>query len=245
MIDQATIWNTKAKSFPRFKKEDKDILDAFDFFSKQGISFKDKMVVDIGCGTGRFAIKIAQEAKEVFALDISQKMLDLLKEDAKTYHLTNITTQVMDFNKEKWDKKVDIAFASMTPALNNKESFLKAYHSAKEAMCYIGWGRVRESEFLQEAFETHKLQLELPTGLPDVLKWLEEEKIGATYQYQDSNFFFEGNLEETVENIALFIKMHNQIPNIPLLEDFVKSKLKNNRIVYEQKREIGMACIKK
>jgi len=48
-------------------------------------------VLDIGCGNGIVTIPLAKKAKQVTAMDMSPKMLDMLKENAENEGLDNIT----------------------------------------------------------------------------------------------------------------------------------------------------------
>jgi cyclopropane fatty-acyl-phospholipid synthase-like methyltransferase len=48
------------------------------------------VLVDLGCGTGFFSIPAARRVKKVFALDIAQEMLDILREKIKKEKITNI-----------------------------------------------------------------------------------------------------------------------------------------------------------
>ncbi|HWQ66468.1 MAG TPA: methyltransferase domain-containing protein [Methanospirillum sp.] len=48
-------------------------------------------VLDVGCGSGAIAIEAAKRSRTVTALDISAKMLEILKSDAAMSNLGNIT----------------------------------------------------------------------------------------------------------------------------------------------------------
>ncbi len=50
------------------------------------------VAIDLGTGTGQLALPLAQKAAKVWAVDISQSMLDLLLENAKAQGITNIET---------------------------------------------------------------------------------------------------------------------------------------------------------
>jgi len=64
-------------------------------------------VLDIGCGTGRFAIPIAKIAKHVVGIDTSDDSIKVFRAEVKKQRLKNITGHVMDFrdlaNKGEFD----------------------------------------------------------------------------------------------------------------------------------------------
>ncbi|HUZ10417.1 MAG TPA: methyltransferase domain-containing protein [Acidimicrobiales bacterium] len=51
-------------------------------------------VIDLGCGTGRLALPIAQLGAEVLAVDVSPAMIDELAQQARTLGLTSVQTMV-------------------------------------------------------------------------------------------------------------------------------------------------------
>ncbi len=56
---------------------------------------------DIGCGPGYFTLPLAQKVKKVYAVDISEKMLDVCKtraEDASIYNIDYIVSSAESFN---------------------------------------------------------------------------------------------------------------------------------------------------
>jgi ubiquinone/menaquinone biosynthesis C-methylase UbiE len=54
------------------------------------IDFKDKIVLDVGAGTGRLSIPISKIAERVCAIDPEEEMLNSLKEKIKKYRIKNI-----------------------------------------------------------------------------------------------------------------------------------------------------------
>lgn len=248
---QRQVWNKKAETFPRFIKGAEDTLEILDFFKQQGVDFRDKVIFDIGCGNGRFALELAFLAKKIIASDISEKMLGFLQEDAKKFGLKNIQTlhvDWVDFDKNtcKIDENVDIAFASMTPALNNKQGFLKALEVGEQGLCYVGWGRVRECAFLEKILTQHEITLLLPKGLPDVLQWLDEEGYKQpVYQYKTSNFTYQAPIQKAIDDIVWHVTIHEGKPNMDCIQDYVYQNEKDGQITYTHSREIGIALILK
>lgn len=246
-MNMQEIWNAKAKTFPRFRENASDTLEILAFLRQNGAKFRDKNIIDIGCGNGRFALELAKEAKMVYATDISNTMLENLAIDAEELGLGNIKTFQSSWDSFKIEKiktPLDIAFASMTPALNNKEGFFKALHCAKEGLCYVGWGRVRKSGFLDEILSEHNLKLELPVGLPNVLEWLKEEGWREPpFIYMSNGYEYRSDIEKAINDIKWHISVHNGTPNEVLVESFVLKNAKNGEISYFQEREIGIAYI--
>lgn len=240
------IWDKKAETFPRFLSESEDTLEIIDFFKQNGVDFKDREIIDIGCGNGRFSFVLAKEAKHIRALDISPNMLKNLLLDAKSLRLNNISCIECSWEDFKLDREFNIAFASLTPALNNKLGFLKAMDSFSEYFCYVGWGRSRECEFLDEILREHNARLELPVGLPNVLTWLGEQKQdNIKHYYMKQDFIYNGSIDEAFNNIKWHINAHNIKVDEDLVHKFIAKYAKNDKITYPHSREIGIALIPK
>lgn len=239
------IWERKAQTFPRFLNEASDTLEIMQFFRDNGADFKGKSAIDIGCGNGRFTFQLAKEAKSVLAVDISQKMLDNLCEDAKTLNFSNITTIQSAWEDFSTDSTFDIALASLTPALNNEAGFIKAMGLFREYFCYVGWGRFRSCTFMDAILREHSVKLELPVGLPNVLSWL--EKMGAKnvkhfYMKQDFTHKF-STKDEIAECIEWNIEAHSAVVDKQKVRDFVDKNTKDGNITYTSEREVGIALI--
>ncbi|MEO1439559.1 MAG: methyltransferase domain-containing protein, partial [Chloroflexota bacterium] len=52
----------------------------------------DDTLLDVGAGSGRFALPLAQSVEQVTALDLSPDMLEILKRHAAAQNITNIHT---------------------------------------------------------------------------------------------------------------------------------------------------------
>lgn len=111
------------------------------------------IVLDYGCGTGTTSCEIANQVKEIYAIDISSKMIEIAKRKAVASKVGNINfsqTDIFDrrYKKESFDVilafnmlhtvadpqlvlqkiyellKPDGLFISVTPCLQDKMAFL-------------------------------------------------------------------------------------------------------------------------
>lgn len=126
------------------------------------------VVLDYGCGTGTTSCEIANHVKEIYAIDISSKMIEIATEKAVDKKIGNVTftqTDIFDekHKKESFDRilafnmlhtihdpqntihrinellKPDGLFISVTPCLRDKMSFLvSAQIRIVQIMCKIG-----------------------------------------------------------------------------------------------------------
>lgn len=126
------------------------------------------VVLDYGCGTGTTACEIASNVKEIFAIDISPKMIEISREKAAQKGVENVTFVEGDIfdtklKKESFDRilafnmlhtipnpenaiqrihellKPDGLFISITPCLGDKMSFLIGLQiRLVQILCKIG-----------------------------------------------------------------------------------------------------------
>jgi ubiquinone/menaquinone biosynthesis C-methylase UbiE len=102
------------------------ILDPDHILEKLELTVK-MVLADLGCGTGFFSIPASRRVKKVFALDIQQKMLDILTDKIKKEKITNIETILSDESSIPLpDRSVNILLmANVFHELEEKSSLLK------------------------------------------------------------------------------------------------------------------------
>ncbi|EAI8124035.1 class I SAM-dependent methyltransferase, partial [Campylobacter jejuni] len=150
------LWDKKAKTYARYQNTLNTIQkQTFEYLQNLNISFQNKSIIDIGCGTGVWTLHLAKEAKEILALDSANTMLEILQEDAKKLNLNNIKCENLSF--ETWmqnnpNVKFDLAFLSMSPALQNEKDYTNFLNLAKIKI-YLGWADYRKSDFLDPIFK--------------------------------------------------------------------------------------------
>lgn len=101
----ANEWNGLSRTY--FKEELRDkVIDKLDL--------KNKVVADLGAGTGFISLKASRYASIVFSLDLSKNMLRELSNEIKSKEIKNIYP--IKCNVEKiplFDESVDIVFMNM------------------------------------------------------------------------------------------------------------------------------------
>ena len=83
-ISNVQTYDEKMAKFRDFKKEAADIIKA------TGLE-REHSLLEIGTGTGNFAIEAARYCNYVYAIDVSSTMIDYAKQKAQTVGITNIS----------------------------------------------------------------------------------------------------------------------------------------------------------
>jgi SAM-dependent methyltransferase len=237
------FWDGKARRYPLpFQpKTYQGTLGILEMIKQRGVSFREKTVLDLGCGTGVFTLPLAQEASFVLGIDCSEEMIGLLKNEAEKYGIKNVGTrnafwQDLDPEVTGLRKAFDIGFAAMTAAVKSKEDVLKLEDCSREWVVYIGWGRKRENSLMREIFALHGLELKSPGGSMMVGSTLQE--LGRDFQFEffESSWDWEGTVDEALEDLSGFIQMEGRVPQRErilqiLQEGIVDGKIRHTTFV--------------
>ncbi len=138
------IWDLRADEFNGYlhkENGDKQRNLVLDYLTAKGIFFEQSSVLDIGCGPGRFAVEFARKVKQVVGLDISSKMLEHARENARQAKCENIffdtaAWESLDLKKRGWVKGFDLVFASMCPGISSGTALLKMCEASRGA-CFM------------------------------------------------------------------------------------------------------------
>lgn len=148
-------WDKKSKTYNKFSGElsefQKRFFKALDKFE---IDFKDKTLIDIGCGTGAYTLYLAKICKSVLGIDSSMKMLEELQKSAKEHNISNVNVENLSFDEFESKEKFDIAFLTMSPALQTKNHFEK-FVSLGDIKIYLNWYEPRRSSLLEPLFKKY------------------------------------------------------------------------------------------
>jgi len=96
---------------------------------------KDKKILDVGAGTGRLSLRLAERGAEVTALDVSEEMLNMLKQKVKKHTFSKgMTFVVADAESLPFpDNSFDIITAAflIVHLKNLKHFFAESYRVLK------------------------------------------------------------------------------------------------------------------
>jgi ubiquinone/menaquinone biosynthesis C-methylase UbiE len=104
----------------------KRFLNPDNIFDEIGLG-RETVLADLGCGTGYFAIPASFRIKKVFALDIRQEMLEILRDKIKKEKISNIEPVLSHESSIPLpDNSIDVLFmANVFHEIEDRESILK------------------------------------------------------------------------------------------------------------------------
>ncbi len=151
-------------------------------------------VIEIGCGTANFSIAISSKCKYIYAIDISDKMLEYAQQKASKKDIKNITFIKSGFLSYKHESKVDYVVTSL--ALHHLSSFWKQIAFQRMNKMLIMGGKL----FLQDAiFQIPNLKIE--ESIEDMIKLMEvvENKTNFINGLKDEYFTYDWIIEKMIE----------------------------------------------
>lgn len=132
----ADFWDRRAKGFHRTTKATV-VYDPF-LHRLQHVVTAQTSVLDVGAGTGRLAIALAPQAREVIAVEPNAAMLDYLRRDADEQGLTNLTCLQTTWQSVPDDLSADIVICShVLYPIKDIVPFLTKLKAASRVACYI------------------------------------------------------------------------------------------------------------
>lgn len=93
----AGFWNGAAEKYARQPVADPDAFERKIAITKSRMSPRD-VVLDIGCGTGSLALRLAPDAAQVHGLDVSSEMIRIASDKARAGKVDNVTFHVGPFD---------------------------------------------------------------------------------------------------------------------------------------------------
>lgn len=214
-------WDKKAKFYDKDGgKLTKFQLEFLELIKSWGVDFKDKSVIDVGCGTGNYTLHLAKECRQILGIDSSKGMLDELEKKRKNLELTNVSTKCVSFEELNIESKFDIAFLTMSPAVS-PDKFDKFIKLAPLRV-YLNWEVERYSSILSPLFT----KLGKKSKISDALllkEHLETKNIPFKTQILEEKRVENREFNKALENA----KWHLNISRLEILDDELIKYLQN------------------
>ena len=132
----ADFWDRRARGFHRATK-DSAIHDPLYQRLRQVVT-PQMDLLDVGAGTGRFALALAPQARQVIAVEPNASMLSFLRQDAAEKQIANLTSIPTTWQDAPDDLSGDIVICShVLYPIRDIEPFLTKMRSATRQACYI------------------------------------------------------------------------------------------------------------
>ena len=132
----ADYWDRRASAFHRWTKE-ATASDPLFLALRSQVTHR-ASAVDVGAGTGRFALALAPLVQHVTAVEPNEAMLDYLRRDAEEEGLTNISYMPSTWQDAPANIRADFVICShVLYAIQDIVPFLAKLHAATRHACYI------------------------------------------------------------------------------------------------------------
>lgn len=211
--DEKLFWNSRARNYPlpfdpATAGKTRRILR---LLKGLGADFKGREVLDLGCGTGVYALPLAGAARRTFGIDSSAAMLKVFRRELRLRGIRNSGCALAawgDLPARGLRGKFDIALASMTAAIKTEKDLLKMEAAARELCVYIGWAGVRRNALLEKVYAAHGLEYKAPEGAARVLAALKKLGRRPRTLYITDGWTKSATAAETLREIGVSMKVN-------------------------------------
>lgn len=96
-MDDVTFWNRIAERYARMPVKNPDAFERKIAVTLAGLE-PDAVVLDIGCGTGSLALRLAPHVAHVHGLDVAEAMIAIAERKARAQRVENVSFHVGAFD---------------------------------------------------------------------------------------------------------------------------------------------------
>lgn len=237
-------WNLRATEFNDQGRD--NCVEIQDLLELRDYDTRGKRMLDIGCGTGKCAIRFSETFDEVVGVDLSDEMIHFARENANlagrsNVHFHTAPWEYMDLEAMGWTGGFDVVVASMTPGISNVAELQKMCAASRD-LCML-------SSFVHR--RDLKVEIEEHLGLKtagDVAK----NKIYLIFNilwhlgyhpeisYTHPRIFREYTLEEALTLYARQLNLDEQQQR--KLANYLENRLEQGRIRQDYQGKIGWLC---
>lgn len=243
----SAFWERMARHYPHPFDEEMlaETRRVIALVKSKGVEISEASVLDIGCGTGIYTLPLAREAAMVIGLDDSEAMMARLADEIAAarihnVHSTRSSWKDADLSSLGFEKAFDIAWASMTPAVQTQQDFERMEQCARKWCVYIGWGRKRRNTLMEEAFSAHGLRYGPPPGVGAAYEVLVGLGRAPSLDYFETSWDWEGTAAEALEDMVCFIEMQGAGADRDLLAEVLSRHERGGRVYHKTDVEEGV-----
>lgn len=213
---------------------DPHAADVVDTLFRQGLLTPESSVLDIGSGTGAYALAFASRCAKVTALDMEPTSLAILQEHAAQLGLSNITCQEGMWETYRPDRTFSFVFTSMCPAICDYEELCRM-ESFSERACGI-IAVTRGSYDLHRKRLMELLNVRSPAGMTTEALWYYESLYLAGKQPNvkswSNQYAYDTSIEEACRRNEIYFEIFG-IPaeqSRPRLQQYFTSQAKGGLV---------------
>lgn len=136
-------WNEQAGEYDlRMDQDDRRIKDVLAGLAARELLNPTTQVLDLGCGTGSYALPLAKKSKSVVGLDLSPEMGKKLCQKAKNEGIENLTFLQADWDTLNLEEKglargFDLVMSGLNPGINSLAALQKLCLASRRGCCLV------------------------------------------------------------------------------------------------------------
>lgn len=236
-------WNARARTFPRYE----DGADNYEarvlrMIRENGVDLRGKRILDVGCGSGMYTIRLAREAQSVVAVDISDEMLRILADDAAAMRLENITCVRSGWDTFETAERFDVVFASMTPAVSDDPTREKLFKYSDGSVVFIGFTERMSSDVMGPLYVKYAVTPKVFNNALTMRQWLEESVIPYTAVPVTGKWVVEKNAEEMLDSCLTTLRQYGVMPDPGEVSDYLDT-FRNDAGMYVERTDYAIEIL--
>ncbi len=247
MSSHVALWSRASKHALQQNDFSEDSEHILNWIENQGIGFEGYSLLDIGCGTGTFALPLALQKAHVTALDLSCDMLKIVNEKSEALNVS-ITLQHADWGAFTPAQSYDIVLASMTPAISTQRDIEAMLHTTRSLGIFVGWKKYRNNSLLDLLLIAHnapECRANPSVEVKEFLHALEKASIAYNVHYFPSTYKRTYTFAEAKEYAYKQLIGHMIFPNEAKINAVLSDLMQDNLIVSENRSEKGVVLFSK
>ncbi|OPY00780.1 MAG: Mg-protoporphyrin IX methyl transferase [Syntrophorhabdus sp. PtaB.Bin047] len=194
---------------------------------RRGVIVDGMRLLDIGCGTGGFALPLAQRGASVTGLDFSGNMLKRLAAESERLGIENVRTvrnswKTIDLAGAGLEGAFDIVISALSTAVETVRDILKMERCSTRWCIYVASGKVSRSKACREMLLAIGAPLDPRPDIRDMKKRLESMGRRFIYESFTNSVEYEKSVEDAVKELAGRLEAAGVNPDMKEIGDAVR-----------------------